>query len=400
MEHQLYFQIRYGKLNQLQDDIDSVQVQLHATQGGDAMVREEVTADDIAEVVSRWTGIPVTKMMQSDREKLLHLEDELHKRVVGQDEAVRAVAAAVRRSRAGLSDPDRPIGSFFFLGPTGVGKTELAKALAECLFDDEKALVRIDMSEYMEKFSVQRLIGAPPGYVGYDEGGQLTEAVRRHPYCVILLDEMEKAHPDVFNILLQVLDDGRLTDGQGRVVSFKNTIIIMTSNVGSQYIAGANASSDPAEVQRQVNNALRQTFKPEFLNRIDDVVVFHPLGLEDIEKIVDIQLKDVRKRLERDRIVLELTDPAKQSLALDGLDPVFGARPLKRLIQRQVVDNVANLIIDGKLHEGDVVKVDVGADDRLYAERDDAASEARKKEQEAGSSESSEDEPLEPDDVE
>jgi ATP-dependent Clp protease ATP-binding subunit ClpB len=378
-------ELRYATIPALQKQYDAAEKALNAKQEEGGLLKEEVTSEEIAEVVSSWTGIPVSKMMQGEMDKLRNLETELHKRVVGQDEAVRAVAAAVRRSRAGLSDPDRPIGSFFFLGPTGVGKTELAKALAECLFDDEKALVRIDMSEYMEKFSVQRLIGAPPGYVGYDEGGQLTEAVRRHPYCVILLDEMEKAHPDVFNILLQVLDDGRLTDGQGRVVSFKNTIIIMTSNVGSQYIAGANASSDPAEVQRQVNNALRQTFKPEFLNRIDDVVVFHPLGLEDIEKIVDIQLKDVRKRLERDRIVLELTDPAKQSLALDGLDPVFGARPLKRLIQRQVVDNVANLIIDGKLHEGDVVKVDVGADDRLYAERDDAASEARKKEQEAGS---------------
>lgn len=393
-------ELRYATIPALQKQYDAAEKALNAKQEEGGLLKEEVTSEEIAEVVSSWTGIPVSKMMQGEMDKLRNLETELHKRVVGQDEAVRAVAAAVRRSRAGLSDPDRPIGSFFFLGPTGVGKTELAKALAECLFDDEKALVRIDMSEYMEKFSVQRLIGAPPGYVGYDEGGQLTEAVRRHPYCVILLDEMEKAHPDVFNILLQVLDDGRLTDGQGRVVSFKNTIIIMTSNVGSQYIAGANASSDPAEVQRQVNNALRQTFKPEFLNRIDDVVVFHPLGLEDIEKIVDIQLRDVRACLERDRIVLELTDSAKQSLALDGLDPVFGARPLKRLIQRQVVDNVANLIIDGKLHEGDVVKVDVGADDRLYAERDDAASEARKKEQEAGTSESSEDEPLEPDDVE
>jgi ATP-dependent Clp protease ATP-binding subunit ClpB len=393
-------ELRYATIPALQKQYDAAEKALNAKQEEGGLLKEEVTSEEIAEVVSSWTGIPVSKMMQGEMDKLRSLETELHKRVVGQDEAVRAVAAAVRRSRAGLSDPDRPIGSFFFLGPTGVGKTELAKALAECLFDDEKALVRIDMSEYMEKFSVQRLIGAPPGYVGYDEGGQLTEAVRRHPYCVILLDEMEKAHPDVFNILLQVLDDGRLTDGQGRVVSFKNTIIIMTSNVGSQYIAGANASSDPAEVQRQVNNALRQTFKPEFLNRIDDVVVFHPLGLEDIEKIVDIQLKDVRKRLERDRIVLELTDPAKQSLALDGLDPVFGARPLKRLIQRQVVDNVANLIIDGKLHEGDVVKVDVGADDRLYAERDAAASEARQKEHEEGASESSEDEPLEPDDVE
>ena len=323
------------------------------------ILKEEVTTEEIAEVVSSWTGVPVSKMMQGEMDKLKHLEDELHKRVIGQDEAVSAVAAAVRRSRAGLSDPNRPIGSFFFLGPTGVGKTELAKALAECLFDDERALVRIDMSEYMEKFSVQRLIGAPPGYVGYDEGGQLTEAVRRKPYSVILLDEMEKAHPDVFNILLQVLDDGRLTDGQGRVVSFKNTIIIMTSNVGSQFIAAANATSDPDEVQRQVNDALRATFKPEFLNRIDDVVVFHALGLSDIEHIVDIQLADVRERLARERITLELSPAAVQSLALDGLDPVYGARPLKRLIQRQVVDNVANLIIAGEVTEGDTVLIDV-----------------------------------------
>jgi ATP-dependent Clp protease ATP-binding subunit ClpB len=307
-------------------------------------------------------------MMQGEMDKLKHLEDELHKRVVGQDEAVNAVAAAVRRSRAGLSDPDRPIGSFFFLGPTGVGKTELAKALAESLFDDERALVRIDMSEYMEKHAVARLIGAPPGYVGYDEGGQLTEAVRRRPYSVILLDEMEKAHPDVFNVLLQVLDDGRLTDGQGRVVSFKNTIIIMTSNVGSQFIAGASSlGADPDELQRKVNEALRATFKPEFINRIDDVVTFRPLGLSDIERIVDIQLADVRKRLAKERIELVLTPSAVQALALDGLDPVYGARPLKRLIQRQVVDRIAQLIIGGELHEGDTAKIDVDEAGRFYA---------------------------------
>ena len=387
-------ELRYSVIPGLQQQIQDSEAALEAQKQQDGEgLNEQVTSDEIAEVVSAWTGVPVSKMMQGELDKLKNLEGELHKRVVGQDEAVSAVAAAVRRSRAGLSDPDRPIGSFFFLGPTGVGKTELAKALAECLFDDERSLVRIDMSEYMEKFSVQRLIGAPPGYVGYDEGGQLTEAVRRHPYSVILLDEMEKAHPDVFNILLQVLDDGRLTDGQGRVVSFKNTIIIMTSNVGSQFIAGANAKSDPDEVQRQVNEALRQTFKPEFLNRIDDVVVFHALGLSDIEKIVDIQLKDVRERLDRDRIRLELTNAAVQSLALDGLDPVYGARPLKRLIQRQVVDNVANLIIDGKLHEGDTVRIDVGSDDQLFAERDDAASAA-------APSESDGEEPVEPDSVE
>ena len=387
-------ELRFSTIPALQHEYEEAERALTAKQEAGGLLKEEVTSEEIAEVVSAWTGVPVSKMMQGELDKLKNLEGELHKRVVGQDEAVSAVAAAVRRSRAGLSDPDRPIGSFFFLGPTGVGKTELAKALAECLFDDERSLVRIDMSEYMEKFSVQRLIGAPPGYVGYDEGGQLTEAVRRHPYSVILLDEMEKAHPDVFNILLQVLDDGRLTDGQGRVVSFKNTIIIMTSNVGSQFIAGANAKSDPDEVQRQVNEALRQTFKPEFLNRIDDVVVFHALGLSDIEKIVDIQLKDVRERLDRDRIKLELTDAAVQSLALDGLDPVYGARPLKRLIQRQVVDNVANLIIDGKLHEGDTVRIDVGSDDQLFAERDAAASDA------AAPSEPDGEEPVEPDSVE
>ncbi len=387
-------ELRYSTIPALQHDYEVAEQALSAKQEAGGLLKEEVTSEEIAEVVSAWTGVPVSKMMQGEMDKLKNLEAELHKRVIGQDEAVSAVAAAVRRSRAGLSDPDRPIGSFFFLGPTGVGKTELAKALAECLFDDERSLVRIDMSEYMEKFSVQRLIGAPPGYVGYDEGGQLTEAVRRHPYSVILLDEMEKAHPDVFNILLQVLDDGRLTDGQGRVVSFKNTIIIMTSNVGSQFIAGANAKSNPDEVQRQVNEALRQTFKPEFLNRIDDVVVFHALGLSDIEKIVDIQLKDVRERLDRDRIKLELADAAVQSLALDGLDPVYGARPLKRLIQRQVVDNVANLIIDGKLHEGDTVRIDVGSDDQLFAERDDAASDA------AAPSEPDGEEPVEPDSVE
>ncbi|WP_317414646.1 ATP-dependent chaperone ClpB [Thermophilibacter provencensis] len=379
-------ELRYSTIPSLQHEYDEAEAALTARQEEGGLLKEEVTSEEIAEVVSSWTGVPVSKMMQGEMDKLKNLESELHKRVVGQDEAVSAVAAAVRRSRAGLSDPNRPIGSFFFLGPTGVGKTELAKALAENLFDDERALVRIDMSEYMEKFSVQRLIGAPPGYVGYDEGGQLTEAVRRRPYSVILLDEMEKAHPDVFNILLQVLDDGRLTDGQGRVVSFKNTIIIMTSNVGSQFIAGANAASDPDEVQREVNNALRQTFKPEFLNRIDDVVVFHALGLEDIEKIVDIQLRDVRDRLSRDRIQLVLTPAAKQSLALDGLDPVYGARPLKRLIQRQVVDSVANLIIGGELTEGDTVRVDVGPDDRLFAVRDDASSH--------------DGEPLEPDSVE
>ena len=363
-------ELRFSTIPDLQRHYDEAEAALNAKQAEGGVLKEEVTSEEIAEVVSAWTGVPVSKMMQGEVEKLQNLEAELHKRVVGQDAAVNAVAAAVRRSRAGLADPNRPLGSFFFLGPTGVGKTELAKALADYLFDDERALVRIDMSEYMEKFSVQRLIGAPPGYVGYDEGGQLTEAVRRRPYSVILMDEMEKAHPDVFNILLQVLDDGRLTDGQGRVVSFKNTIIIMTSNVGSQAIAaGEQNGASKAEVDKQVNDALRATFKPEFLNRIDDIVVFHPLGLDDIEKIVDIQLKGVRERLDNERISLELTPAAIQALALDGLDPVYGARPLKRLIQRQVVDNVANLIIAGELHEGDTVRVDVRDDNDFYAER-------------------------------
>ncbi len=363
-------ELRFSTIPDLQRRYDEAEAALNAKQAEGGVLKEEVTSEEIAEVVSAWTGVPVSKMMQGEVEKLQNLESELHKRVVGQDAAVNAVAAAVRRSRAGLADPNRPLGSFFFLGPTGVGKTELAKALADYLFDDERALVRIDMSEYMEKFSVQRLIGAPPGYVGYDEGGQLTEAVRRRPYSVILMDEMEKAHPDVFNILLQVLDDGRLTDGQGRVVSFKNTIIIMTSNVGSQAIAaGEQNGTSKAEVDKQVNDALRTTFKPEFLNRIDDIVVFHPLGLDDIEKIVDIQLKGVRERLDNERISLELTPAAIQALALDGLDPVYGARPLKRLIQRQVVDNVANLIIAGELHEGDTVRVDVRDDNDFCAER-------------------------------
>lgn len=362
-------ELRYSTIPELERKYDEAEKALLAKQEDGGILKEEVTTDEIAEVVSSWTGVPVSKMMQGEMDKLKNLEDQLHLRVIGQDDAVSAVAAAVRRSRAGLADPNKPLGSFFFLGPTGVGKTELAKALAELLFDDERSLIRIDMSEYMEKFSVQRLIGAPPGYVGYDEGGQLTEAVRRHPYSVILLDEMEKAHPDVFNILLQVLDDGRLTDGQGRVVSFKNTIIIMTSNVGSQFIAGAGAEGFNEESRKQVMEALRSSFRPEFLNRIDDVVIFQPLGLEDIERIVDIQLKDVRSRLANERMTLELSEAVKQSLALDGLDPVYGARPLKRLIQRRVVDQVANLIIAGELHEGDTVLVDTDENGNLVARK-------------------------------
>ena len=355
-------ELRYSVIPGLQQQIQDSEAALEAQKQQDGEgLNEQVTSDEIAEVVSAWTGVPVSKMMQGELDKLKGLEGELHKRVIGQDEAVSAVAAAVRRSRAGLSDPDKPIGSFFFLGPTGVGKTELAKALAECLFDDERALVRIDMSEYMEKFSVQRLIGAPPGYVGYDEGGQLTEAVRRRPYSVILLDEMEKAHPDVFNVLLQVLDDGRLTDGQGRQVSFKNTIIIMTSNVGSKAIAELSGK-DEEEMRHQVDAAMAQTFRPEFLNRIDDIVVFHPLGMAQIEKIVDIQLADVRARLAKERMTLAITPAAKQMLAVGGLDPVFGARPLKRLVQREVVDAIAAAIIAGTVREGDQVTVDADKD--------------------------------------
>ena len=357
-------ELRYSVIPSLERGIVDAEAGLEAQKASGEGLNEQVTSDEIAEVVSAWTGVPVSKMLQGELDKLKTLEDELHKRVIGQDEAVSAVAAAVRRSRAGLSDPDRPIGSFFFLGPTGVGKTELAKALAECLFDDERALVRIDMSEYMEKFSVQRLIGAPPGYVGYDEGGQLTEAVRRRPYSVILLDEMEKAHPDVFNVLLQVLDDGRLTDGQGRQVSFKNTIIIMTSNVGSTAIA-EYAGRDDEEMRRQVDEAMSHTFRPEFLNRIDDIVVFHPLGMAQIEKIVDIQLADVRRRLAKERMTLVISPAAKQMLAVGGLDPVFGARPLKRLIQREVVDAIARAIIDGRVREGDEVTVDVDAENNF-----------------------------------
>ena len=358
-------ELRFSVIPVLTQEIQAAEAALEEQKSKDGEgLNEQVTSDEIAEVVSAWTGVPVSKMMQGELDKLKNLEGELHKRVIGQDEAVSAVAAAVRRSRAGLSDPDKPIGSFFFLGPTGVGKTELAKALAECLFDDERALVRIDMSEYMEKFSVQRLIGAPPGYVGYDEGGQLTEAVRRRPYSVILLDEMEKAHPDVFNILLQVLDDGRLTDGQGRQVSFKNTIIIMTSNVGSSAIAELSGK-DEAEMRRQIDAVMAKTFRPEFLNRIDDIVVFHPLGMEQIQKIVDIQLKDVRARLAKERMELEITPAAKQMLAVGGLDPVFGARPLKRLVQREVVDAIAAAIIDGRAHEGDKISLDVDSNGKF-----------------------------------
>ena len=386
-------ELRYSTIPKLEADYRDAEQRLRAKQEAGANLKEEVTADEIAAVVSAWTGVPVSKMMQGDMEKLRHLEEHLKERVIGQDEAVHAVASAVRRSRAGLSDPDRPLGSFLFMGPTGVGKTELAKALAEALFDDERAMVRIDMSEYMEKFSVQRLIGAPPGYVGYDEGGQLTEAVRRHPYTVVLLDELEKAHPDVFNVLLQVLDDGRLTDGQGRVVSFKNAIIIMTSNLGSQFILETTGKE---ELQGKMQEVLKQAFRPEFVNRIDDVVYFNSLGYADIERIVDLQLDDVRARLARERLSMTVTPSAMDALTLGGLDPAFGARPLRRLIQNKVVDGIANLIIDGKLSENDVVRVDVDNDGNIVVEKDEEAS-AKARAQRAASPE---DVPVEPDSVE
>ena len=352
-------ELRYGIIPKLELELEEATAQVEAGKDGASALKEEVTAEDIAEVVSMWTGVPVAKMMQGEMQKLADLEQRLHMRVIGQDKAVAAVAGAIRRSRSGLADPERPIGSFLFMGPTGVGKTELAKALAEQLFDDERNMVRIDMSEYMEKFSVQRLIGAPPGYVGYDEGGQLTEAVRRHPYSVILLDEIEKAHPDVFNVLLQVLDDGRLTDGQGRVVSFKNAIVIMTSNLGSQLIERFAEDGDKEALDKAIQDALRATFRPEFLNRIDELITFDPLGLADLEHIVDLQLAKVRERLAERRITLEVTPAAMERLALDGFDPAFGARPLKRLIQHQIVDRAANEIVGGNLAEGDTIVIDL-----------------------------------------
>ena len=358
-------EIRYGKLKELEDDIRNIQSQLHDAQGAEAMVREEVTADDIAEVVSRWTGIPVTRMMQSEREKLLHLEEELHRRVIGQDEAIRAVSDAVRRSRAGLQDPKRPIASFIFLGTTGVGKTELAKALAEYLFNDETMMTRIDMSEYQEKFSVSRLIGAPPGYVGYDEGGQLTEAVRRKPYSVVLFDEIEKAHPDVFNILLQVLDDGRLTDNKGRVVNFKNTIIIMTSNLGSQLIreeterSGGTLSDERLDsLRKSLFAMLKQTIRPEFLNRIDETIMFLPLTKNEIADVVRLQMEAVRKMLAPQGFTLTVTERAIDALAEAGYDPEFGARPVKRAIQRDVLNDLSKRLLAGDVDRDRPITVD------------------------------------------
>ena len=356
-------ELQYGTLAQLERELKDVEAQTQSS-GGRRLVKEEVDEEDIAEVVARWTGIAVSKLMEGELQKLLRLEEELHKRVVGQDEAVRAVADAVIRARAGIKDPKRPIGSFLFLGPTGVGKTELARALAATLFDSEDNMIRIDMSEYMEKHTVARLIGAPPGYVGYEEGGQLTEAVRRKPYSVILLDEIEKAHPDVFNILLQVLDDGRLTDGQGRTVNFRNTVIIMTSNIGSQLILEMRGDDERTyqRMREQVLDALRRHFRPEFLNRVDEIVVFRALTESQLARIVEIQLEGLRRRLVERRITLDVTDAAKAYLARAGYDPVFGARPLKRVIQREVETPVARLIVAGKLSEGGTVRVNVVGD--------------------------------------
>ena len=358
-------EIRYGKLKELDNDIENIKQQLQATQAGEGMVREEVTADDIAEVVSRWTGIPVTRMLQSEREKLLHLEEELHRRVIAQDEAIAAVSDAVRRSRAGLQDPKRPIASFIFLGTTGVGKTELAKALAEYLFNDESMMTRIDMSEYQEKFSVSRLIGAPPGYVGYDEGGQLTEAVRRKPYSVVLFDEIEKAHPDVFNILLQVLDDGRLTDNKGRTVNFKNTIIIMTSNLGSQYIqqqcanlSDANRDEVLDETRQKVMDMLKQTIRPEFLNRIDETIMFLPLTKQEIAEVVRLQMRSVGRMLAEQGFKIDVSDDAISLLADLGYDPEFGARPVKRAIQRYVLNDLSKKILAEEVNRDKPILID------------------------------------------
>ncbi|MFL5422062.1 MAG: AAA family ATPase, partial [Myxococcales bacterium] len=349
--------IKFGDLPALQKEVDAQNQKLAELQKQQKMLKEEVDAEDIAYVVSKWTGIPVSKLLEAEMQKLVHMEERLQKRVVGQEEAVRAVSNAVRRARSGLQDPNRPIGSFLFAGPTGVGKTELARALAEFLFDDEQSMIRLDMSEYMEKHSVARLIGAPPGYVGYDEGGQLSEAVRRRPYSVVLFDEIEKAHRDVFNVLLQILDEGRLTDGQGRTVDFRNTVIILTSNLGSQHVAGGNHDDE----KRRVNDVIRAELRPELLNRIDDIVVFHSLGREELTRIVDIQLARLSKLLADKQLKLELSDRAKEAIGRAGYDPVYGARPLKRAVQRLVLDPLAIKVLQGDFSPGDTVRVDAGA---------------------------------------
>jgi ATP-dependent Clp protease ATP-binding subunit ClpB len=359
-------ELQYGRIPELERQIAQHEQAAAAAPASPRMLKEQVDEEDIAEVVARWTHIPVSRLMEGEVQKLIHMEERLHQRVIGQDDAVVAVANAIRRARAGLQDPNRPLGSFIFLGPTGVGKTELARALAAFLFDDEQAIVRIDMSEYQEKHTVSRLIGAPPGYVGYEESGQLTEAVRRRPYAVVLFDEIEKAHPEVLNVMLQLLDDGRLTDGKGRTVDFKNTVVIMTSNVGSQFIAERALAGD-AEIdeptRRQLLDALRQHFKPEFLNRIDEVIFFHALRREDIRHIIDVQLRTLTSRLQDRKLTLELSDAARDRLIEEGYDPVYGARPLKRTIQRRLLDPLALRVLQGDFHEGDTVLVDVGGED-------------------------------------
>jgi ATP-dependent Clp protease ATP-binding subunit ClpB len=358
-------ELRYGKLVQLENQLKSESEQFSKKQGGTPLIKEEVDEQDIAEVVGRWTGIPVTRLLESEVQKLLHLGEELHKRVVGQDQAVEAVQEAVLRARSGLKDPNRPVGSFIFLGPTGVGKTELARALAEFLFDDERSMIRIDMSEYQEKHTVARLIGAPPGYVGFEEGGQLTEAVRRRPYCVVLFDEIEKAHHDVFNVMLQILDDGRLTDGQGRTVDFKNTILIMTSNIGSQMILGYRGAFDGYEYERMkdaVLDEVRHFFRPEFLNRVDEIIVFHALSEEHLMRIVDIQLERLRARLAERHIRIELTQEASRHLVRIGYDPAYGARPLKRAIQKNIENQLGRRLLEGTIRDGQLVRIDYDSD--------------------------------------
>ncbi|HYR29486.1 MAG TPA: ATP-dependent chaperone ClpB, partial [Thermoanaerobaculia bacterium] len=359
-------ELRYGQIPQLQSEVEAETAKLAEMQKGGALLREEVTDEDIAEIVSKWTGVPVTRMLESEMQKLVRMEDNLRRRVIGQEEAVTAVSNAVRRSRAGLKDPNRPIGSFIFMGPTGVGKTELARALAEFLFDDENSMVRIDMSEYGERHAVARLIGAPPGYVGYEEGGQLTEAIRRRPYAVVLFDEIEKAHPEVFNVFLQILDDGRLTDSKGRVVDFKNTVIIMTSNVGSAFIHDfSKGQLEEAQMRRAVEGELHQRFKPEFLNRIDDVIVFHSLDKGQIKQIIGIQLKKLAKLIEERGLAIEISDAAKERIADEGYDPAFGARPLKRALQRMIIDPLAIRLLEGTFKPGDTVFVNAAAEGKV-----------------------------------
>jgi ATP-dependent Clp protease ATP-binding subunit ClpB len=373
-------ELQYGRVPQLEQQIRAEEAGLAELQKTQRMLKEEVDEEDIAEVVSKWTHIPITRLMEGEIQKLIHMEERLHHRVIGQDEAIVAVSNAIRRARAGLQDPNRPLGSFLFLGPTGVGKTELARALAEFLFDDEQALVRIDMSEYQEKHTVSRMIGAPPGYVGYEESGQLTEAIRRRPYAVVLFDEVEKAHPEVLNVLLQLLDDGRLTDGKGRTVDFKNTVVIMTSNLGSQFIAeqaiadvqrGLDAAIAEG-TRREVTDALRAHFRPEFLNRIDETIFFHPLTRAHMKLIIDIQVAGLLKRLEERKIRVELTDAAKEQLVREGYDPTYGARPLKRTIQRRVLDPLAMRVLEGTFAEGDSVIVDSGEGELRFEKRESA----------------------------